>query len=424
MVPNVVLVVLDTVRRDRVSAYGYERETTPTFDDFASTGTLFEDAVTQSSWSIPAHASLLTGLYPSAHKATTVSPVCRARRPLPVALSAGGYETYAVSPNEFVRPATGFGTGFDEFYTEGALSTPESVVETAGPLLNRLTATRIRRPVERGFNWLKDRGEKRGTVKPSQYGIPDRVERILGQSRDPFFLFVNLPHAHLPRSPAQSYRDQFVDTDASTEDVVKTGRTHTFGAEQMDDKAMAAMSDLYDADLRTVDDRLAAVLDVVDEHTVDEETLVVLVSDHGEHLGERGLVGHHHSLFEPVLSVPLAVDFPGTGPDTVQAQVETRRVYHTVLQAAGVRSFPKLSLDSAKGDRIARGSFHSPMLDLCAFLDDQRIEYDPAYLGEPLTARRSGTETTLQFDDTTWTVPRCGDESSTERDGTVFANSS
>jgi arylsulfatase A-like enzyme len=404
--PNIVLVVLDTVRRDRISAYGYERATMPTFDEFASTATLFEDAVTQSSWSIPAHASLLTGLAPSAHQATTVSPVLRARRPLPAVLSSAGYETYAVSPNEFVRPATGFGDGFDEFHACSRFTVPESVVSVAAPLLNRLTASPLRRPVERGFNWRREHGEKRGVVEPPQYGVPERIEKTLDQSREPFFLFVNLPHAHLPRSPDPTYRDQFVEADAPTSKVVKTGRTHTFGDDVMDEQAIAAMSDLYDADLRTLDDRLSTVLDVVDEHTVDGETLVVLVSDHGEHLGERGLVGHHHSLFEPVLSVPLAIDFPENGPETVDAQVETRRVYHTIVHAAGVRSFPDLALDSGQEDAVARGSFHSPMLDMRAFLDDRRIAYDRRYLGEPLTVRRTASETVLQFDDTTWTVTR------------------
>lgn len=404
--PNVVLLVLDTVRKDRVSAYGYERLTTPRFDRFAEENTRYTDAVTQSSWSIPAHASLLTGLYPEAHGAVTTSPVLRARRPLPTLLSGAGYETYAVSPNEFVRPATGFGTGFDHFYTDAAVTVPEPIVRATDFLLNRITASRYRRPLEWAFNRLKQRGPLCGTVEPPSYGVTDRVESIIERASEPFFLFVNLPHAHLPRSPDPAYRQQFVDSDAPTGDVVRTGRTHTFGRRRMDEEAMAAMSDLYDADLRTVDDTLSAVLDAVETTTADAETLVILVADHGEHLGEHGLVGHHHSLFDPVVSVPLAIDFPGGGPDVVDSQVETRRVYHTVAQAAKIASFPDASLRQGRPDTVTRGSFHSPMLDLVSFFQDGAISYDERYLGEPLTFARTQTETQVEFDGESWTVPR------------------
>lgn len=403
--PNVVLLVLDTVRQDRVSAYGYERTTTPRFDQFARNNTLFTDAVTQSSWSIPAHGSLLTGLYPEAHGATTTSPILQARRPLPAVLSEAGYETYAVSPNEFVRPATGFGTGFDAFYTDAPVTVPEPIVRATDSLLNRITASRYRRPLERGFNRLKQRGNLCGTVEPPSYGVPERVGSILDRAGEPFFLFMNLPHAHLPRSPNPVYRERFVDSGTPTADVVKTGRTHTFGRRDMDEQAMEAMGDLYDADLRTLDDTLTAVLDTVERRSSNTETLVVLVSDHGEHLGEGGLVGHHHSLFDPVVSVPLAIDFPSSGSDTVQSQVETRRVYHTIADAAGVTSFPNLSLQHGGGDSVARGSFHSPMLDMISFLRDRKISYDERYLGEPLRFSRTQTETRFEFDNQSWTVP-------------------
>lgn len=404
--PNVVLLVLDTVRRDRVSAYGYERTTTPRFDRFARDNTLFTDAVTQSSWSIPAHASLLTGLYPEAHGATTVRPILQARQPLPAALSAAGYETYAVSPNEFVRPATGFGTGFDGFYTDAPVTVPEPIVRATDALLNRLTDSRYRRPLERGFNQLKQRGSLCGTVEPPSYGVASRVESIIEQSDEPFFLFANLPHAHLPRSPEPAYEKQFVNSGAPTADVVETGRTHTFGRQTMDSRALETMADLYDADLRTLDDRLSAVLDAVEGQTADRETLVVLVSDHGEHLGEHGLVGHHHSLLDPVVSVPLAIDFPGGGPDVVESQVETRRVYHTIADAAGVTSFPEISLRQGREDTVARGSFHSPMLDMTRFLQDRTVAYDERYLGEPLTFSRTPAETRFEFDDESWTATR------------------
>ncbi len=402
--PNVVVIVLDTVRRDRVSAYGYDRETTPRFDAFAQEAILFEDAISQSSWSIPAHASLFTGLYPSAHGATTVRPVFRARRTLPSQLQSAGYATFAVSPNEYVRPATGFGDGFDEFYTCGRLQPPESVLSIAGPLVNRLTASpRFRRPLERGFNWWRQRGSnagKTGIEPPPTYGVSERVASILDSAPEPLFLFANLPHAHLPRSPEPEYCEQFVDESLPVDSVVTNERSHNFGDVPMNDAAIQAMSDLYDADLRTLDDRLGELLDVLSDVGVREDSLVIITADHGEHLGEYGLVGHQHSVFEPVVSVPLAVDFPKTGPDTVSSQVETRRVYHTVVDVSGVRSFPRLSLGSKTGDGTVQSTFHSPMLDLAAFLRDGQVTYDAEFLGEQLRFRREDGSGVVTFGDT------------------------
>ena len=401
--PNVVLVVLDTVRRDRVSAYGYERHTTPAFDAFASRGTLFEDPVSQASWSVPAHASLFTGLYPTAHGATTVRPVLQARQPLAVVLSEAGYETYAVSPNEYVRPITGFSRGFDEFWTGSPLAGLESTTSAVGPILKRFTSNHhIRRPLERGFNWARRLGNETGTTSPAEYGLRERVEQILAQASDPFFLFVNLPHAHLPRSPDPGHREALVESQLPTESVVVNERAHVFGEHRMGPEAMRAMRQLYDADLRTVDDRLRDVLAMLSCSGALDDALVILVADHGEHLGEFGLVGHQHSVFEPVVSVPLAIQFPDGGPATVDEQVETRRVYHTILDVAGVRNFSALSLASGQGDAVTRGSFHSPMVDIPALLRDGTVAYDRTLLGEALSFERTDGRKTVSFGDERW----------------------
>ena len=405
--PNVVLVVLDTVRRDRVSAYGYDRETMPTFDSFVRDATRFEDPVTQGTWSIPSHASLFTGLYPRAHGATTIRPVLQASRPLAVELSEAGYETYAVSPNEYVRPATGFGRGFDEFDTDSVVTAPEPVVSWFGPVINRVTSSvTLRRPVERAFNWIHQQSgvatSDLGVARPPEYGITDRVEALLSRASDPFFLFVNLPHAHLPRSPDPEQYERFVDDDASASEVVTDERAHFYGDQRMDEDAVTAMSQLYDADLRTLDDRLQELLDVLSSAGVLSESLVILVADHGEHLGECGLVGHQHSVFEPVVSVPLAIRSPEGGPETVEGQVETRRIYHTILDETGVRPFPELSLMSGVPDRIARGSFVSPMVDLARFLREDQVVYDPALLGEALSFERTGNRKVVEFGSERW----------------------
>ncbi len=402
--PNVIFVVLDTVRADRVSALGYEQPTTPTFDEFAEEATLYTDAVAQAPWSVPSHASLFTGQYPSDHGATTTSPILRDGPLLPELLSGAGYETYGVSPNEYVRPATGFARGFDRFWTPDSVTEPSIVADLIGPAVNWITSTpTVRRPVERAFNAARESDEQTtAPASPMADGVLDTTARLLETAREPFFLFVNLIDAHLPRSPAPEYVEEFVDPALADVPVVTNERAHTIGDQEMTARAFRKMSQLYDADLRTLDDRLDILLGLLAQHDLVEDSLVVLVSDHGEHLGEFSLAGHQFSVFDAVVSVPLAIQFPDGGPDRVDSQVETRRLFETVLDETGVQSYPARSLASGSGDDRACGSYHSPMVDIESLLWEGSVKYDRALLGERLAFSRTPTTKRISFDACEW----------------------
>ena len=402
MRPNVVFVVLDTVRADRVSTLGYDRETTPNFDAFAEDATLYTDAVAQAPWSVPSHASLFTGTYPWEHGTTTVRPVFDAADPLPVRLARAGYETYAVSANEYVRPVTGFGRGFDEFVTPSRFTLPGTVATLARPVVHRVTNSRIRRPVE----WLFNRGRRQaGKAVPDSGPVweeqIDVVEDVLSRAELPYFLFVSLLDCHLPRSPAPTHWRTFVDRDLRDVPVVSNERAHLVSDRTLSDREWRAMDQLYDADLRTMDDRLGELLARLEDHD-DGETLVVLVSDHGEHLGEFDLLGHQYSVFDPVVSVPMAIRYPDGGPDRVDHQVETRRVYHTILDETGLERFPEQSLASGAGDPVARGAFVSPMVDIEELLWEREFTYETDLLGEPLSFRRRDGQKLVRFDEREW----------------------
>lgn len=403
--PNVIVVTLDTVRRDRVSCYGYERETTPALDAFAAEATRFTDPVAQAPWSIPAQASILTGAYPSDHGATTTRPVLGDQPTLAQLLGEAGYETYAVSPNEFVRPATGFGRGFDEFHTLSEITVPQSLVDLFGPGVNTITSTPwLRRPVERTFNALNtgDESTVTGTEGPEDDGTVDRVASVLERASDPYFLYVNLMDAHLPRSPSPDHFERFVDDDLRNVPVAATERAHVFSDRELDPRQRRKLRQLYDADLRTMDDRLSRLLALLESRGDLADSLVVLVADHGEHLGEFDLIGHQHSVFDEVVSVPLVVSFPDQEDRTVDAQVETRRVFHTVLDEAGVRSYPARSLASGRADETAYGEFYIPMLDIGRLIWDRTVEYDQDLLGERLAFVRANGYKLVRHADEEW----------------------
>jgi arylsulfatase A-like enzyme len=412
--PDVIWITLDTVRADRVSAHGHDRKTTPAFDEFADHATLYTDAVAQAPWSIPSHGSLFTGQYPADHGATTTSPVLQAGDTLPALLSAAGYETYAISPNEYVRPATGFGHGFDEFETLSPVSEPPAVADLLGPLLDRGAGNpTVRRPFERALTATRScDGTTAETPAPADDGLVEQFRASLDRASSPFFLFVNLFDTHLPRSPAPRYQEQFVDDDLADVPVVTNERAYTFGDHEMGPRATRKMRQLYDADLRTMDDRLDSLLTALSEAGAFEDSLIALFADHGEHLGEFGLFGHQHSVFDSAVSVPLAVQFPGGGPDRVTEQVELRRLFGTTLDETGVESHPEQSLRSG-GDDTARGSFYPPGVDPTALYWDGQISYDPDLLGEPITFARDGEAKRIEFAGEEWLfeVPEDGTES-------------
>lgn len=401
--PNVIFVVLDTVRADRVSSLGYERETTPNLDAFAAEATTYTDAVAHAPWSVPSHASLFTGEYPTTHDATTAKPILTAGPTLPELLSKAGYETYAFSANEYVRPATGFGRGFDEFHTPWPTE-PSILADLLAPAVHSITSTpRLRRPIERVFNGLRESDSVTSDLpSPVEDGLLETTADILGRTDEPFFFFANLIDAHLPRSPAPEHVEEFVDPSLLETPVVRNERAQTIGEAAMDEAGFRKLSQLYDADLRTMDDRFGALLERFREAGVLSDSLVVVVSDHGEHLGEFDLVGHQFSVFDSVVSVPLVIQFPGGGPDRIDEQVETRRLFETVLDEAGVQAHDERSLASGAGDDIARGSYHSPMVDIEALLFEKRVRYDPSLLGEPLSFVRDSDAKLISFDGQEW----------------------
>jgi arylsulfatase A-like enzyme len=401
--PNVIFVLLDTLRADRVSALGYDRETTPNFDAFADDATLFTDAVAQAPWSIPSHASLFTGKYPEEHGATITSPILSGERTLAERLSENGYETYAVSPNDYVRPATGFARGFDSYET-GSLTEPAVTADLLARPVNWFTSTAwARRPLERAFNRIQDTATVTADPpEPTDDGLLDVATNRIEAASDPFFLFVNLFDAHLPRSPEPEFAEQFADAALADEPIVEHERTHTLGSHTMDDRALRRFRQLYDADVRTTDERFGRLVEILRQAEAFEDSLIVAVSDHGELLGEYGIVGHQFSVFDGAVAVPLAISFPDGGPDRVDEQVEIRRVFHTILDETGCRAFPEKSLVSGIGDRFARGTYHSPMLDIEALLRTGAVRYGRDLLGERLSFVRTGDTKVISFDGTEW----------------------
>ncbi|HEX6884075.1 MAG TPA: sulfatase [Planctomycetota bacterium] len=286
--PSLVLVVLDTLRADRTSAYGYARPTTPHLAALAARGTLFEEVHSTASWTWPSTASILTGLYPGEHgvEDAASSFLAESLDTLPEALQRAGFTTAAWSGSPLIVPDKGFGQGFELFDAsrEGRLRRSDLIVPAA-------------------LEWL---GSLRG-------------ER--------FFLYLHLMEPHAPFVPLREGRRLFAadvpadydptrvlahNWDLMAKGWASDGRRQTEAVVPPEEQRW--ISDLYDGCVWSADHWLGRVLARLEELGLTEETLVAVTSDHGEELFEHGLVTHSNTVHRELVRVPLVLAGPGVPP--------------------------------------------------------------------------------------------------------------
>jgi arylsulfatase A-like enzyme len=325
-VPNVLLVVLDTVRADRLSLYGHAAPTSPALAAFARDALVFERAISAAPWTVPSHATLFTGLAPATHGATGEQRVLRADLDtLAERLRERGFETAAISCNPNVSRALGFAQGFDEFHEPFREASGERALDRT--LVGR--ALRMARA---------DKGAARAVALASAW-----LDARRARDARPFFLFVNLLEAHLPYDPPRAERERFLAAPLRPRVRELTGRTWSgaayrrIGLRDLAAEDLAQLAALYDAEIAYQDAQLGALLASLRRTGQLDATLVVVVSDHGENLGEHGLVDHVFSIHQTLLHVPLLVRLPGrfAGGVRYPQPVATGSLFATILAETG-----------------------------------------------------------------------------------------
>jgi arylsulfatase A-like enzyme len=333
--PDVVLVVLDTVRAANVSAYGYQRPTTPTLEALAAEGALFLDATSPSTWSLPSHASLFTGRFPSAHGAHAEHQFLDAEAPtLAQALRRSGYDTRCFTANAWISDGLGLTRGFawqDASWKEGGAGRSFTFVHR---LLDRL-----------GFG-VDDKG---GNT------VVSRFEEWLEERPDgsrPVFVFLNFLEAHFPyHQLPEKFIAEFSDRSRSELRQLSLDLLAAqFGGTPPDrEEAVGPARDMYDAGILYSDHLLDRVVEALRRRGSLDRTILVVLSDHGELLAEHGsFFGHGASVYEPMIRVPLLVRFPPAIPAGVRVSdpVSTVGVYGTILDLAEIEPPPTLQVGS------------------------------------------------------------------------------
>ncbi|MEF8839642.1 MAG: sulfatase, partial [Haloarculaceae archaeon] len=340
---NVLFVVLDTVRKDHLTPYGYEEPTTPTLASFAEDAAVFENAVAPAPWTLPVHASMFTGEYPSVHGATQESPYLEGSTTLATALSAAGYATSCYSSNAWITPYTHLTDGFDDsdnFFKAMPGDLLSGPLAKAWKTMN--DSDRLRTLADRIValgNAVHERLAAGGGEDSKTPAVVDRTIDFIDDAEGaeaPFFSFINLMDAHLPYHPPEDLAEQFAPGVDST-DVCQNSKAYNCGAVDVDGAEWTAIRGLYDAEVRHMDDHLGRLFDWLRAEGRYEDTTIVVAADHGELHGEHDLYGHEFNVYDELVNVPLLVKHPEiqAGRDR-ETQVELVDLYHTILDATGV----------------------------------------------------------------------------------------
>ncbi len=324
--PNVLVITLDTLRADHMSAYGYARQTTPNLDRFAQQGTLFEAAFTNSSWTLPSHASLLTGASLARHGADWLDPMRTGFASLPEHLATHGYSTAAFAANrEYVAPEWGLGRGFARFSTYGGAAADDLYRTVYGRKLCKTLLPRA--------GYFDIPGRKRAPQVNAEFTA--WLRSLEGR---PFFALLNYFDAHDPYIVPPGHVRRF-DGDTPLGDVINF---QTQGR-QFRRKAKPTATDIqaeingYDECIAYLDQHVGVLFAELERLGLLNETLVIVTSDHGEAFGNHNLFGHGNSLYIETLRVPLIVRWPGHVPAglRVGAAVGQERIPVTILDLLG-----------------------------------------------------------------------------------------
>lgn len=283
--PNVVLLLIDTVRADHLSCYGYEKPTTPNIDQLAKEGLVYANCHAQALWTLPAMATIFTGVSQRAHGINTrdgyMTGIPDDYTTLPEILDNAGYDTYGLFNVPVMAEEYGFHQGFDHISDEGCIVTidADSVVNNA-------------------ITWLDERDNQSG-----------------------FFMCLHFFDAHYAYDPPPEYWHMGgIERPEGLEFLTSHQMADLARAGQIIESDVATLEDLYDLEIRFVDDEIGRLMDELKERGLYENTIFVVISDHGEEFLEHGFILHGFQFYQETIHVPFIIAGPGIGERLVVKQ--------------------------------------------------------------------------------------------------------
>jgi arylsulfatase A-like enzyme len=318
--PNVLLVVLDTVRADHLPTNGYHRDTSPHIAKLAAQGVVFDWAISTSPWTLPSHATMFTGRYHHETKADWLTPLDDAYPTLAEILSSRGYVTGGFVGNlMYCLRENGLGRGFSHY---------EDFQIKFGTLLLSTSIGRFAASSVLG-------NEIRPLASNSAETVTDRfLEWLPRADGRPFFAFLNYIDAHALYLPPPGFETRFGPRSPYL--------TKWYDQPTWPPDVMQGFIDAYDACIAYIDSQFARITSHLDAQGLLDDTVIIVVGDHGEQFGEHGLTDHGNSLYAQLLHVPLIVSFPPRVPaaQNVAELVSLRDLAATILDLTGLPADP------------------------------------------------------------------------------------
>jgi arylsulfatase A-like enzyme len=321
--PNVILVSIDSLRADHVGCYGYDRQTTPNLDRFAAEGARFEQHMSSSSWTLPAHAAMFTSVSDSVHgcveaTGTALNP---AFTTLAESFQQAGYATGGFYGGPYLHAAFGLGQGFDEY--------KYCVESQAGTF-----------EADQVASWANDSNKQErthtGVTNPLVYGAArDWMEDHDGA---PFFAFVHFWDVHYDFTPPAPWDTRFDPAYEGPIDGRHFFRDNVTYNPRMSRRDLVHLKALYDGEIGWTDTFLGKLRADLEAWGLAENTILAITSDHGTEFFDHGLKGHRQTLFDEVVHVPFVLWAPGRidGGRVVEQQTRVIDLGPTLLELADI----------------------------------------------------------------------------------------
>ncbi len=317
--PNIIVFSIDTLRPDHLGCYGYARATSPNIDAFAGEGALFENAISASSWTLPAHASLFTGVACSVHGCTNTDRRLHDKYyTLAERLRDAGYATVGFFSGPYLHPVFGLDQGFDQYID---CTSYAGLMKAAAEKTGTVEGSKIWEAMDRDI------------TNPR---VLEAVQKWLaGNERKPFFMFIHMWDVHFDFIPPPPFDKKF-DPDYTGP---VTGERFFFDPKinkDMPRRDLEHLIALYDGEIAWTDMHFGKIIDDLRSRGLLDSSVVIVTADHGTAFFEHGLKGHRNTLFDELIRVPLIVRFPRRVPAGLRIAQQARMVdiLPTVLDLA------------------------------------------------------------------------------------------
>jgi arylsulfatase A-like enzyme len=395
--PNILWVVWDTARADRMSLYGHGRPTTPFLESWAEQALVFENCASTACSTVPSHAGMFTAKLPSEHGARNGHTWLEdGHETIAELLSAAGYDTYLWAANPHISREENFHQGFDVEQHPWDPQTAQEAYRIVREKVLGDQSSELPQKLEsqRGNGWLL-----KAAGQLAERGL---LEWLAGRGQDkPFFAFINYMEAHRPMIPPRRLRERML----SPEQVERSYRVdrswlpmwaYCFGLHEYTPEELEVMAGTYDATLAELDELFQSLVTSLEASGHLEDTVIVLTSDHGEHLGEHHMLDHQFTLYDGLIRVPLVLWAPGrVAPGRSSAAVANYDLFPTLLELADVA--PPSGLGSSAVSLLAPSAGRKLLAELPSTFDEpfelltrSFPQFDPAAWERSLVAFRDG----------------------------------